>query len=833
MPRLPDKSALGSVSLRSGRSLISAEDARADVSSGIRGVARGLKSVGQAASAISEDMQREQDSLDLIRADAHYKKSMLDAERSFDNDPDYGSYDLRFAPLAGTITDDSANMIRNPKVREKWAIQKSVETAGTRDRILSKGAALDRQAKLVDIEKSLGTHQSIYADPNTDDVRRAQALSDIDAAIAVGERSGVLDAKQADGLRKTYGTGSKLKRLQTLLDTDPDQVDRALNGTTISRPVLFNEDGSVSTERTITVEQDGKWINIPTIVAGKQRTDEEAVALYRAGKNPSVGEYSTETEASVAAEQRSARLGEQYKNLRPAGDGASPADLETIRQLEGFHERAYPDGRQHSNGYGTKARSPNEVITREEAERRLLAETNQVAKWINKNITVPLTSGQKGALISFGYNLGTDDLEKLKADINAGNFERVAERMLSFDQANLDGKGLKRLPGLTRRRQIEANMFLGRAPDPEYADIDPEIRAKVGKAARQARVTANQSRLWDFKQQLADDVESRRRTGVGREGLEVDAIRRTVEPSVWNNYVNNAREADMEFEAGNGLESMETDRIGTHLENLVPNPGEPDYEMKVKVYEKVKDRADKLRALREKDPAASVGDLPEVKRATAEYEAQSQEGGADIGKLIRTRLDAQARVGIPSYDQSPITRAEGQALLDLPSNVSGLPEREYRGRLKAAADRAEQEYGPLLARPVFEAAVRFHIRDTTGSDAAAGIITKMIRGESVTRDDYRRMTELQNIDMIGRSFDATLRPDMGDDERPYISPNFARDNLNFTTSYAAQEAGKQPSAAQIDWMRQNANDPSAAAEFDLRFGRGAAARALNTPKARN
>lgn len=77
-----------------------------------------------------------------------------------------------------------------------------------------------------------------------------------------------------------------------------------------SRPVINNPDGSFSTERTITIEADGRHYVIPTIVGGKQLRDDEAVKAWRAGKNPEVGVYGSADEAENAAQARSKRIGQ-------------------------------------------------------------------------------------------------------------------------------------------------------------------------------------------------------------------------------------------------------------------------------------------------------------------------------------------------------------------------------------------------------------------------------------------------------------------------------------------------------------------------------------------
>lgn len=76
----------------------------------------------------------------------------------------------------------------------------------------------------------------------------------------------------------------------------------------MSRPIMHNSDGSFSTERSITIDQDGKFYVIPTIVDGKQRPMKEAVALWRAGKNPTVGVFDNNAAAEDYAVKRSKYL---------------------------------------------------------------------------------------------------------------------------------------------------------------------------------------------------------------------------------------------------------------------------------------------------------------------------------------------------------------------------------------------------------------------------------------------------------------------------------------------------------------------------------------------
>ena len=70
----------------------------------------------------------------------------------------------------------------------------------------------------------------------------------------------------------------------------------------ISRPVVRNPDNSISTERSITIEEDGKYINIPTIVKGRLASDEEAIDYYHKTK-AHLGIFDTLEEATKNANE--------------------------------------------------------------------------------------------------------------------------------------------------------------------------------------------------------------------------------------------------------------------------------------------------------------------------------------------------------------------------------------------------------------------------------------------------------------------------------------------------------------------------------------------------
>lgn len=89
----------------------------------------------------------------------------------------------------------------------------------------------------------------------------------------------------------------------------------------VRRRILRNpEDGSFSTEETITVDDGTRHYNIPTIVGGMRLSPEMAILAWRGGDNPEVGDYATRAEAEAAARKRSDDIGRLRANAARSGE---------------------------------------------------------------------------------------------------------------------------------------------------------------------------------------------------------------------------------------------------------------------------------------------------------------------------------------------------------------------------------------------------------------------------------------------------------------------------------------------------------------------------------
>lgn len=75
-----------------------------------------------------------------------------------------------------------------------------------------------------------------------------------------------------------------------------------------------------------------------------------------------------------------------------------------------------------------------------------------------KNIRVALGNNQFDSLVSFTFNVGVAALQRstLRQRINAGEHSLASKEFMRWVWG-----GGKKLPGLIRRRRLEANLYMG------------------------------------------------------------------------------------------------------------------------------------------------------------------------------------------------------------------------------------------------------------------------------------------------------------------------------------------------------------------------------------
>jgi lysozyme len=143
--------------------------------------------------------------------------------------------------------------------------------------------------------------------------------------------------------------------------------------------------------------------------------------------------------------------------MRPVPDAA----ITLIKHFEGFSPTAYRDAAGFLTiGYGHLVRDGDDLsftLTEAQADALLRQDITIAARSVLRLVTVPLSDGQYGALVSFRFNLGGGALQRstLRAKLNREEYREAADQFRYWVWA-----GGKRLRGLVRRREAERQMFM-------------------------------------------------------------------------------------------------------------------------------------------------------------------------------------------------------------------------------------------------------------------------------------------------------------------------------------------------------------------------------------
>ena len=130
-----------------------------------------------------------------------------------------------------------------------------------------------------------------------------------------------------------------------------------------------------------------------------------------------------------------------------------------IKEFEGCKLKAYKcPADVWTIGYGhTDGVKEGDEITQQEADRLLASDVELFTTGVQRLVHSDINRNQLGALVSFSFNVGLGNLRHstLLRMVNAGDFVGAADQFLRWNKA-----GGKVLPGLTRRREAERQLFL-------------------------------------------------------------------------------------------------------------------------------------------------------------------------------------------------------------------------------------------------------------------------------------------------------------------------------------------------------------------------------------
>lgn len=777
MPRLPGPDSLGEVgSFRSGRSYLGARDVDASA------IGQSVAKAGAQLTALSERERNEQDSLDLLKADAFRKQAMMDHERTYENDPNYDKYGETFDTASNAIRTEASGMIRNPKIREKFGIQASVMDANVKDGILKKGMQLKNDAREVEIDGILEQNRARFIDPKATPEQREAARRDIDAHIELSQKSGLLEPKAAQRLKEKYSKQLAIDDVQTRLMVEPDKVledFEFLGSGGILPPGTVDASGpEFKTKR-------GEVMRTISSPGGAKFTVNTRVAQNFAG---------------LVADLEAAGI--DIKSDQSGGYNERKIAGTNKRSLHG--DGLAIDINWSENGRGTKG-AIDPTLAREIAAKH-------------------------GAV--WGGDWKNPD--PMHFEFKDGAPKAVANRGLTQYAGLAGGQGSDTLSDAStvEKGELETPETASRrsALIQRYGSLDPKQRLEIMKTAQTVMSTG-----------LEDSVEKdivRIKAGLEPEmsadgELAIDRAERMIgktQSAKAQKLRIKYDEAVAERAALAPLDEMDEDQAEAHIAGLKQTPW---------LRKKAEDEWKKKLKLRDTDPAGSVLADPDLLRAVEVAKRRNQSIGLTVDKngdiateqfaegttpeqkqeavssIFRARLDAQEKRGIPEGMQKVITEREAKRLLGGAYPIGGK-DAKWRQALEAAAEKALADYGPEFGKRALEDAISFErrSRDDQTRRFEDKLITAIATGESVSSKEIRQYQALDSVDKIGRFLDFQPK---GDDGKPTI----------------AQPQFGTPTEQHTQWLMQNIQDPSAIATFDAKFGEGAAARAIYGGKSVN
>jgi len=156
-------------------------------------------------------------------------------------------------------------------------------------------------------------------------------------------------------------------------------------------------------------------------------------------------------------------LADRFGLPRVGSDDWLPHALSLIKQFEGCRLTAYPDpgsgGDPWTIGWGSTGAGIAKGVTwtQAQADLRLAQDVMKFAAGVDAALGgAPVTAKQKGALVSFAYNVGTKalaDSTLLKLH-KAGDYAGAAGQFSRWNKA-----AGKVMAGLTRRRAAESEVY--------------------------------------------------------------------------------------------------------------------------------------------------------------------------------------------------------------------------------------------------------------------------------------------------------------------------------------------------------------------------------------
>jgi len=290
---------------------------------------------------------------------------------------------------------------------------------------------------------------------------------------------------------------------------------------------------------------------------------------------------------------------------------------------------------------------------------------------------------------------------------------------------------------------------------------------------------------------IRDDIASTEATGKGVAEIDAARAEQLLGPEKMAAWKADRETASRMYAATAGMDSQSTDDLATRVAMLEPKPGTPGYAEQERVFAAAQKRASGILKERAADPAAAAEkSFPEVAELSKNANPEDPES---MASMVTARLQAQSALGIEELGQEPLTNQEALALSRSVTLVAD-PAMQAQ-RMAEISDQVSAAYGPHADK----------------------VMAQVLRARGVDRD----------LATMGAAFFKRSQAKLSTSDRraaDIASETSSADNAGKST---ATDAFAMPNYRQQQLLLEQ---PNLAADFDKKFGPGAAQRVLGKRK---
>lgn len=783
MVRIPEADSLSDAPYTGGRQPLtySGRDL-----AGLQAPGRGLAKIGQEVQelgvAVAGREKKDRSDSELAGAELEAQTRLLALERDLEKDPDHAKHRERWEDGTGRIGQESADKITDPHLKALFERRFEMDRAKGALRVDSRVTRMDVDQQRARLGGLLEDLRKRYADPTlTDEDRDSIYEQARDAITRLAAKPQYLSAQTADKLLRSFEDQSATDEIIALTQAGRFDEARARLGRDGRRLKLDKKRNPENQDAIVRVAQRLGMDPITLLAISDIETNGTLSTSSGNKLSSAYGLYHFLTENRKWAEKVGVPYGDDPESQTRAMIAKMRSDKAIFRRAAGRDPQPWEEYILHFQGGPTGTR----LLT------------------ADPETPLDQALGPRAAAI-------------LRANPNLQKYETVGDMLADYQmifenrmRAFSDGPGVPRR-GLKHETQRRA------------------LLDRINASER--RVHAQEGAEIDLR--MKDDLLSIERTGQPITDIDVTRATRILgekRVGAWQAQRSYALE---KYRAVGDMHELSPQDIQARLQELEPKAGQPGYKRREEVYKLAVKTAQQIEKLRREDPALAVERFSDVKRA---QDAVTTRPSPETWKaLMAARLKAQAIAGVPEVLRQPLTKSEADTILAPVAQLSTAAKynpalaKEIPAMFADIVKKVSSQYGDM-GGIVIRQALQGWTRSQETAEMLTGLFQKYAREGTVSRNDMQTILKLREIEDAETAIDweGTRTPQRivpGAPRRPKGRGPLSVPPPSATAPRETPAEQPAPPPAHIQFLRKH---PGTAADFDAKYGKGAAARYLS------